>query len=361
MARKGYVTSSFTYEGKRYYAYGKTQREADRAADRKLDELVSNVRKITSTSTVEEWSLKWLEDYKAGVVGESWYKDMESIIRNHIIPEIGLMKIRDVKPMHLTRLLNKHIGMSDSHMHKLILVIKQIFDSAEENDLIAKDPAKRIKSPQKPQQSTYRPITEAERELTIRTAEKYLDEGLFFLIMLYCGLRPGEVSRLKMSDYNKGSRILTVRRARKKDGSTADPKSAAGFRDIPVPDYMADILDGLKKKPNDLIITSKQGKPLTRDTERRLWKKFKRKMDIENGAEVFRMHVVESTLADDLVPYCYRHTYCTDLQDAGVPVTVAQKLMGHSSIKVTADIYTHHTQASFEDARNKINKHNSKK
>lgn len=77
-------------------------------------------------------------------------------------------------------------------------------------------------------------------------------------------------------------------------------------------------------------------------------------MDIENGAEVFRGHIVESTLAEDLRPYDYRHTYCTDLQDAGVPITVAQRLMGHSDIKMTAQIYTHHSAKSFEDARNKI-------
>ena len=59
--------------------------------------------------------------------------------------------------------------------------------------------------------------------------------------------------------------------------------------------------------------------------------------------------------ADDLEPYCYRHTYATDLRDAGVPITVAAKLMGDSSIAVVADIYTHQTQAAFEDARSKIN------
>lgn len=361
MARKGYVASTFTYEGKRYYAYGKTQREADRAADKRLEELETNARRITGSTTVEEWSLKWLEDYKQGVVGQAWYDDMNSLIRNHIVPEIGPMRIRDVRPMHLTRLLNKHVDMSDSHMHKLIIVLKQIFDAAEENDLIGKDPAKRIKPPQKPEKHTYRTITDQERDLTLRTAEKYPEEGLFFLIMLFCGLRPQEVSRLQMSDYDKKNRTITVQRARKADGSTAGPKSAAGAREVPVPDYLADRLDRIHKKPAELIVTSEQGQPLTKTSQRRLWKKFKRKMDIENGAELFRRQVVESTLADDFVPYCYRHTYCTDLQDAGVPVTVAQKLMGHSSIKVTADIYTHHTQTSFEDARDKINEYVSKR
>ena len=63
------------------------------------------------------------------------------------------------------------------------------------------------------------------------------------------------------------------------------------------------------------------------------------------------------SVSPDLVPYCLRHTFCTDLQDAGVPINVAKVLMGHSSIKVTAQIYTHHTEKSMESAREKMNEY----
>ena len=57
--------------------------------------------------------------------------------------------------------------------------------------------------------------------------------------------------------------------------------------------------------------------------------------------------------------YCYRHTYCTDLQAAGVPINVAKELMGHSSIAVTAQIYTHKSDEAFNNAADLINKYNS--
>ena len=56
-------------------------------------------------------------------------------------------------------------------------------------------------------------------------------------------------------------------------------------------------------------------------------------------------------VADDLVPYCLRHTFCTDLQDAGVPINIAKELMGHSDISITAKIYTHQTEYAFNNAR----------
>lgn len=59
------------------------------------------------------------------------------------------------------------------------------------------------------------------------------------------------------------------------------------------------------------------------------------------GATVYRNQIIRSVVADDLTPYCLRHTFCTDLQKAGVPINVAKELMGHADISTTANIYTH--------------------
>lgn len=355
MARKGTHASTFTYEGKRYYAYGSTPDEAKRNAIRKQTLLEHDIRENKSRMTVAKWARKWLKDYKMGAVGEAWYRNTEGIMENHILPDLGDMLLRDVTAADIRRMMNRKSKYSESHQRKIAQITFQIFDSAVENGLIDKLPIRRIKtSVTNPQQRT-RALSDEERTLTLRTAEKYPKEGLPFLIMLYCGCRPGEVARLKMSDYDKDAKILHVRRARKADGSDGTPKSASGSRDIPVPTKLAEVLDGLELKPNDYICTSDRGKSLTKTSQKRLWHKFKRLMDIENGAKLFRNQIIESTLADDLRPYFYRHTYCTDLQDAGVPITVAQRLMGHADIKVTAKIYTHATDKSFEDAREKIN------
>lgn len=94
------------------------------------------------------------------------------------------------------------------------------------------------------------------------------------------------------------------------------------------------------------------------------WRSFSRQMDISMGAEttahghIYDPRDVDKNgvplypdkhgkarnghkIADDLVLYCLRHTYCTDLQKKGVPLNIAKYLMGHSDISVTASIYTH--------------------
>lgn len=360
MARKGYKVATFIWQGQRKYCYGKTAEEAKSKADKQKALLEAKVHTVNSTYTVEAWAYKWLDDYKKDAVGDAWYRQIKSIIERHIVPYIGDMLMRDVTASDIQRLMNRCSKFSASHQKKIAQTILQIFDSAEENDIVIKVPIKRIKTAPRGQNEASRALTEQERSLVLRTADKYPDEGLFFLIMLFCGCRPQEVSRLKMSDYDGKSRTLYVHEARKADGSTGSPKSASGTRLIPVPKYLAERLDKLNKRQDDLICASQEGRPLTKTTQKRLWHKFKRKMDMENGALLFRNGIVQTTLAEDLRPYCLRHTYCTDLQDAGVPVTVAKDLMGHSDIKMTANIYTHKSSKSFEDARDKIDALHSK-
>lgn len=358
MARKGYFKKTFMFNGKQHTAYGHTQEEAiEKAAVKKaqLEGLLPS-EGPKCPYTVEEWADRWLAGYKENTVSDAWYKNMKGITKNYIIPSIGNMKLDSVKPVDISTMMNQYTHLSESHGKKILQITKQLFNTAEDNEYINKNPAKNIKLPQTyKEDETGRAVSEEERRLTLITAEKYPEESLFFLIMLYCGCRPQEVARLVYSDYDKDNRLLKIRRARKASGETGAPKSRSGNRDIPVPDELAIKLDALKRKNKELIVTSQQGRPLTRTSQRRMWKKFKRHMDIENGAELFRNHVVKTTLAEDFVPYCYRHTFATDLRDAGVPITVAAYLMGDSSIEVVANIYTHNTDTAIEDARNKMN------
>ena len=80
-------------------------------------------------------------------------------------------------------------------------------------------------------------------------------------------------------------------------------------------------------------------------------------MNIEMGCKVYRNELIPPLpLDDDFVPYFFRHTYCTDLQKKGIDIRMAQKLMGHSDISLTANIYTHFDDDLMELAAQKINR-----
>ena len=99
-------------------------------------------------------------------------------------------------------------------------------------------------------------------------------------------------------------------------------------------------------RPEGYFIKSLRGIAPTKESHRaKLWNHFKKEL---------KKYI---DIADDLVPYCFRHTYCTDLQDAGVPINLAREFMGHSSITLTSRIYTHHSEKSFNNAKECINMH----
>lgn len=348
MARAGLIEKKFTFNGKRYSVYGQTKQEAEQKAAVKRALLEKGYREAKNT-TLDEWAHKWLKEYKDGVVSESWYKAMQSIIDTAICPYLGHMRLKDIKPIDITSCLNKCSDKSKSYANKVLLVLRQIFSEAEYNDLIIKDPCKRVKVQKYKETKGNRALTDDERALAIRTAHKHPDDGRLFMIMLYCGCRPQEIVPLTMADFDLDKKVLHITKALKTDGEIGAPKSRAGYRDIPVPDALLPFL------PDKGLVCPHNGHMHNKDSLRWLWHKFKREMDIENGAKVFRGSIVESTIAEDLTAYNFRHTYCTDLQDKGVPIVVASRLMGHSKLELTAKIYTHESDGSFNNALELLN------
>ena len=77
-------------------------------------------------------------------------------------------------------------------------------------------------------------------------------------------------------------------------------------------------------------------------------------MNIEMSAELYRNKIIKPKV-EDITAYCIRHTYCTNLQRAGIPLNVAKYLMGHEDITITASIYTHQTDDQTENAQKFIN------
>lgn len=353
-----YVTRTFEFDGKRYYVRGKDDKDAEIKRELKKKELEEGKRIITGSTTVSAWSKEWLETYKESNVNPRHYSDLKSIVDNFISPSIGPIKVKQIKPLHLQKILNGLKGKySDSYIDKIYDVIRQIFSSAWDNHLIMDNPSESLVKPVGKPKSERRAITDSERKLTLKVAE-YNRGGLFVLIMLYCGLRPGEVAALKWCDVDLKNRIIKVLQANKSDDTIGSPKTESGIREVPVPDVLIQRFMREDRQPFSLMCTNTTGGKLTKSSMYALWKNFKRDMNIEAGCEVFRNKVMPPfRIAEDLTLYCYRHTYCTDLEAAGVPINVAKRLMGHSSIEVTARIYTHKNEESFNAAAELINKH----
>lgn len=355
-AEKKLYVSTFTFGGKRYYVRSSvSQRDADKKAAVRQRELEESRELVSPNMTVGQYAMIWVETYKEGKVSDPVYRNYLSLIRNVVEPQIGHLRLKDVRHINLQRVLNSQPGRSYSYYHKLRLLLRELFHRALKDHLLRDDPSDDLELP-KAKAGTHRSLTASERACLIFAADWH-SFGLFVQTLLWCGLRPQEAAALRYEDIDQINHRFMIRRALKADGTVGDTKSASGCRVVPIPPQL-----WVRLKPrlpqSGCLFRDTRGDMLSKKSIQNAWRAFTTWLDVIMGAETgiyySRPTIVQSVIADDLTLYCLRHTYCTDLQAAGVPINVARELMGHSSIDLTAKIYTHMRDDVMDDAAEKI-------
>ena len=310
---------------------------------------------ILSPSTlVSDYAYEWLATYQEPAVSAAVYRAQKSLVDRLIVPAVGRLRLRDVRPIQLQKIINAQPDKSKNYYVKLRNLIKAIFAQAVRDKLLTDNPAETLELPAA-QDGTHRSLTDAERRAVLYAAD-WCSFGLFVQTCLWCGLRPQEAAALRYEDIDQINRRMHIHRALKADGTVGETKSRAGVRVVPIPSQL-----WVRLRPRlreGYIMRDTRGQRMTKTSIRNAWRVFVQMVDIALGAEIGHnqrhVTVVDSVIAPDLSLYCMRHTYCTDLQAAGVPINVARDLMGHSDISLTAKIYTHMRDDIMEDAAAKI-------
>lgn len=334
-------STSFTYNGKRYYIKANSVEEMYTKKANKLRDLEEHIIIYDARTTVDAWAEKAIDTYKS----DNQYYDILNRYKKYISPHIGFKRLGSVKAVECQAILNQCAGMSYSHCAKLKQELAFIFETALDNEMIPRNPAKKLRLPEC-SKGERRSITDNERRHLLKVYEA--DPGyLLFILILKCGCRPGEAVNLIGRDIDHKERLLHIRGTKTKNSD----------RYVPIPDDLYAAIKGTK--PFEPVAVNRDGRKHTESSYNRLCAHLKRDINISMGCKVYRNQLLPPfPLADDFVPYCLRHTYCTDLCRAGVDVRTAQRLMGHANISITADIYTHVEISDIQKARDLINQYN---
>ena len=337
--------------------YAKTMRGLEeRAAELRMHVGKGTVVQGDDT-TVAEWSSQWLHTYKSGV-SQRTRTVYNVIINKHIVPNIGHIRLKDIKPFHLQGLIN---DMTSAGLTRTVTqasqTLKQIFGRAVENYMIARNPADTIQAP-KMQKPKKRALDATER-IAYESAALNPKEKAFLYVLLYAGLRRGEAIALTWGDINFDAKTISVSKTWTSDGNKTtvkpSPKSKAGNRIIPMPDALLNTLQAhAQPHQNAQVFMSAKGTLMSEMAYRRFWEGIKKTLNASLGGNAENW-----LLPYDITPHIFRHTYATMLFYSGVDVKTAQYLMGHSSIAMTMDIYTHLDKSTIATAADKINTYTS--
>ena len=342
----------------------KSKKELDEKVRKIKNEIEQGYTPLRASSvTVKKWVNKCLNEYKTDVTAQT-LTGYKSKADSWIIPVIGHLKVKDVKPLDCQAVMNGMQGKAADTIRKVKQIMYFCFDKAVENRLIKENPAERLTVPRGHKMS-HRAITERERAIILETVETRLNSDykvpngryingnnneryryVYFLFMLFCGCRPSEAAGIQTRDIEEvnGVHILHIR----------GTKTENADRRVPIPDYLYERIPETAS-PFDYLFTNIRGGKMSASNRQALWRTFRRDLNITAGCRIYRNALVPPyPIAADLEPYCLRHTYCTDLQSAGIDIRQAMYLMGHADIKLTANIYTHQSDSTIQEIAEKM-------
>lgn len=344
------------------YVYGSTPKEADEKADDIRARMKKGLTVDPGKETFGVWSQRWLR-LKKSDVGVSQYQNYSNNLKRlstlDFIP-ISKITVYDIQ-LIINELAERNPRTGKPSSKKTLYDVKnaaaQVMQFAIENRLLDFNPATAVRVPKSAPKTTRRALSKDERSWIENTPHRMQPAAM---IMMYAGLRRGEVIPLLWSDIDLKQKTISVNKSvdlkaekpKVKDGT----KSAAGTRTVDIPKKLVDYLRGLNGK-DGLVCPSLSGGLFTTDSWYAAWASYVVDLDIAHGddkkakknkyaeQDITRKSKLDPRFQgisiEPITPHMLRHTFCTMLYHAGVDVLSAQHQMGHADPKTTLAIYTH--------------------
>lgn len=342
--------------------YAKTIKELDEKIREFENERQKGILPLRKEVTFSELAEQWISTYKPQI-SPAMRSKYRTLLDKHLIPSLGPMKVRNLKPMHLQTIINAMAARepkpyATATMKEVKCTASQILEVAYDNDMLYKNVFAKISIPRiEPEQR--RPLTKAEQKLVWDNIDGHR-MGLYACVMLDSGLRRGEALALQWGDIDFGNKLIKVRKSLTFDGNhsyTKEPKTKAGNRDVPITERLLPHLHAAMKKSKSLIVFPNAGATgyMTQISFKRAWESYLSFLNLQAGGRVASRSRAKVQKLDDITPHMFRHTYCTLLHEAKVDVKSAQKFMGHADSQTTLRTYTHLTKETEQAAIDSLN------
>ncbi|MBR1810752.1 MAG: site-specific integrase [Clostridia bacterium] len=356
-----------TVDGKRKYktVYGATNKEAQDKATELKAKMNKGIDISKENDSFKTWADLWLAS-KEGSIGSSQkanynreIKRLNGYFEKKSISSISLSDVQQV--INSLAKENKTTGKPASK--RLLNLTRQtalqIFQFAIDNRVIDYNPARSVKVPKSAPTQKRRALDATEIQ---RVTEYDHEIQIAAMIMMYAGLRKGELIPLTWADIDLNEGTITVNKAVEyinDDPQLKPPKTENGIRTVYIPDILIDFLKNVPRK-TFLVFPNPSGEMWHKKQFGRAWHSYLLDMDIVYGGVEGRKSKCNQNHKgiegiQPFTPHMLRHTFCSMMYKNGVDVVTAKEQMGHADIKTTLGIYTHLTESHAKTEMQKMN------
>lgn len=283
-----------------------------------------------SQITLEEWAERWLRT-KSHLKPKT-LAGYRSNLRAHALPAFGRYQLRHIDRMAVEEWIAdlRATGLGPSGIRQARQVLNSMLTLAVDAGYLAANPVEAVRSPRQPEPEMLFLDAEQVERLTDTIKEPY---GTLVYLLAYGGLRWGEAAALRRRRCDlRRSQIEIVESVSEAGGELHyGPTKNHRSRTVGIPGFLCDLLTEhlarhVADRPDALVFTSPQGAPLRNSNFRR---------------QVWYTAVEQAGLPQGLRIHDLRHTCASLLAAAGANPKAVQVHLGHSSIAVTMDRYTH--------------------
>lgn len=331
----------FTYRYKEYTVQGSTISETQKLMRELKYKLEHGIYVEKNKMTYQDWFDVWLNEYKANQVKMGTIQTYQYCYDSMIKKTLGNAYMSDLRGEHIQRLYNNLMkdGYEVATISTASVILYSSLEQALRNGIIEKNPAKDAIPPRnKGQKKIKEAMTKEQQALFMQYAnDSYLYN--FFAILLRTGMRCGELRGLKYGDIDRKKNVIHIRRTMKfKKGSGIiedTPKTKNSLRDIPLTEDILQLLEEQRKfwgfkveRIDRYLFCDDREKPLQANA---ISKEINRIVELINTETEF----------PHITPHTFRHTFATRAIEAGMQPQTLKTILGHSSLSMTMDLYSH--------------------
>ena len=301
-------------------------------------EFVSEPLPPKPSPSFKKYTEEWLKTFKLQKLKPTTLKGYQAILRSHFYPAWKNTPINQITTKEIQDFLCEKKSLSNKYLHEMRVLLAQIMDSALRDGLITVNPAKdhRIFNP-----SPKQPIQR--NALSLETLKEIIPllwglgrhDRLYLSLIIFTGMRRGEVLALRWEDVDFDENIINVQRNvtyTNNQPFVGSPKTNSGYRAVPILDELLSFLFPYEKT-GYIVFGTDSETPMTLQAFRCMMDRIHSTIDL-HGATA---HV-------------FRHTMGTMLNDAQADVKTIQGILGQSDYKTTMDRYVHPRENKKQEA-----------